>query len=178
VLYRPPASKLSVGVDWNRVQQRGFDQGFSMRDYRTQTGHVTAYWETPIPGVQAVASAGQYLASDKGVTLAVAKVFDNGSTMGVYATKTNVSAAQFGEGSFDKGIFWALPFDAFLTRSSVGTAKFLWTPLTRDGGAKLRRPIELYEESKWLSPTANRYRPASPAYGSSAPDDFKTDINK
>jgi hypothetical protein len=92
--------------------------------------------------------------------------------MGVYATKTNVSATQFGEGSFDKGIFWSLPFDALLTRSSKGSAKFLWTPLTRDGGAKLRRPIELYEETQWLSPNATRYQPASPEKGMSAPDDF------
>ena len=154
------------------MQQRDFAQGFLLSDYRAQTGHVTAYWETPMQGVQAALSAGQYLAGDKGMTLMVSKVFDNASTMGFYATKTNVSAKQFGEGSFDKGIFWSLPFDAFLTRSSKGSAKFIWTPLTRDGGAKLRRPLELYEETQWLSPNATRYQPAQPGRGMSAPDDL------
>lgn len=172
VMFRQPRSAWAFAVDWNSVRQRDFHQNFSMREYRANTGHVTAFWETPMQGVQVAVSAGQYLAGDKGVTLMTSKVFDNGSTMGVYATKTNVSATQFGEGSFDKGIFWSLPFDALLTRSSKGSAKFLWTPLTRDGGAKLRRPIELYEETQWLSPNATRYQPASPEKGMSAPDDF------
>jgi hypothetical protein len=172
LMYRQPGSRWAFGGDWNSVQQRDFAQGFLLRDYRAQTGHATAYWDTPMQGVQAALSAGQYLAGDKGMTLMVSKVFDNASTMGFYATKTNVSAAQFGEGSFDKGIFWSLPFDAFLTRSSKGSAKFIWTPLTRDGGAKLRRPLELYEETQWLSPNATRYQPATPVRGMSAPDDL------
>lgn len=172
LMYRQPGSRWAFGGDWNSVQQRDFAQGFLLRDYRAQTGHATAYWDTPMQGVQAALSAGQYLAGDKGMTLMVSKVFDNASTMGFYATKTNVSAAQFGEGSFDKGIFWSLPFDAFLTRSSKGSAKFIWTPLTRDGGAKLRRPLELYEETQWLSPNATRYQPATPGRGMSAPDDL------
>jgi len=172
LMYRQPGSRWALGGDWNSVRQRDFSQDFSWRDYRSQTGHVTAYWETPVHGVQAALSAGQYLAGDRGMTLMVSKVFDNASAMGFYATKTNVSAAQFGEGSFDKGIFWSLPFDAFLTRSSKGSAKFLWTPLTRDGGAKLRRPIELYEETQWLSPNATRYQPVKPQRGMSAPDDW------
>ena len=177
LMYRQPRSRWAFAVDWNSVHQRDFHQNFSLREYRANTGHVTAYWETPMQGVQVAVSAGQYLAGDKGVTLMTSKVFDNGSTMGVYATKTNVSSTQFGEGSFDKGIFWSLPFDALLTRSSKGSAKFLWTPLTRDGGAKLRRPIELYEETQWLSPNATRYQPAAPEKGMSAPDDFVERFN-
>lgn len=172
LMYRQPGSRWAFGGDWNSVRERDFAQGFSMRDYRAQTGHLTAYWETPIQGVQTALSAGQYLAGDRGMTLMLSKVFDNASMMGFYVTKTNVSASQFGEGSFDKGIFWSLPFDAFLTRSSKGSAKFMWIPLTRDGGAKLRRPIELYEETQWLSPNATRYQPAKPERGLSAPDDL------
>jgi hypothetical protein len=71
------------------VQQRDFAQGFLLRDYRAQTGHATAYWETSVQGVQAVLSAGQYLAGDKGMTLMVTKVFDNASAMSFYATWTS-----------------------------------------------------------------------------------------
>lgn len=63
--------------------------------------------------------------------------------MGAFATKTNVSAAQFGEGSFDKGIYVKIPFDAFLIRSSPTIGSFSYHPLSRDGGAMLSRQFPL-----------------------------------
>jgi hypothetical protein len=171
VLYRQPGSRWAVGVDINQVQQRAFEQDFNFRDYKAKTGHVTGYWVTPIEGVHASLSAGQYLAGDRGATLTVAKVFANGATMGAFASKTNVPAAVFGEGSFDKGIYWAIPFDAMLTSSSRSYANFTWKPLTRDGGAKVARPISLFNETAWLHPLANSYRPAPPHNDSVAPDD-------
>lgn len=68
--------------------------------------------------LQVTLQAGRYLAKDLGATLRVSRSFSNGSSMGAFATKTNVSAAQFGEGSFNKGMFWSVPFDAFMTRCS------------------------------------------------------------
>jgi len=82
-----------------------------------------------------------------------------------------VPAAVFGEGSFDKGIYWSFPFDAILTSSSRSSANFGWKPLTRDGGARVGRPVSLYVETQWLNPDAYRYRPAPPANARVAPDD-------
>lgn len=171
VLYRQPASRWAVGVDANQVRQRAFEQNFDFRDYKVNTGHVTTYWATPLEGVHASLAVGQYLAGDRGATLSVSKVFANGAVMGAYATKTNVPAAVFGEGSFDKGIYWGIPFDAFLTSSSRSFAKFGWSPLTRDGGARVGRPVNLYGETAWLSPLMNTYLPASPPNDAVAPDD-------
>jgi Exopolysaccharide biosynthesis protein YbjH/Capsule biosynthesis GfcC len=171
VLYRQPGSRWAVGVDVNEVRQRAFEQNFNFLDYKAKTGHVTGYWVTPVEGVHASLSAGQYLAGDKGATLTVSKVFANGAVMGAFATKTNVPAAVFGEGSFDKGIFWAIPFDAMLTSSSRYYANFTWKPLTRDGGAKVARPVSLFNETTWLSPLSNNYQPSPPDNDSVAPDD-------
>ena len=171
LLYRPRGSALAVGVDANRVQQRDFGQNFSMRDYKANTGHVTAYWETPWQGMLAALSVGQYLAGDKGATLKLTRTFDNGAAMGVFATKTNISAAQFGEGSFNKGVFWSIPFDAFMTSSSRLRATFNWVPLTRDGGAMLLRPYLLHNETAQLSPNATHYEPALPQQR--IPDDLR-----
>jgi len=162
VLYRPRGSALAVGVDMNRVQQRDFAQDFRLRDYKANTGHLTTYWETPWHGLVGALSVGQYLAGDRGVTLSVARTFRNGSAMGVFATKTNVSAQQFGEGSFNKGVFWSIPFDAFMTSSSRLRANFSWIPLTRDGGAMLARPYVLHGETGQLSPNATFFEPAQP----------------
>ncbi len=171
VLYRQPGSRWAAGLDVNHVKQRNFAQDFGFRDYAINTGHLTGYWITPFEGVHTSLSVGQYLAGDRGATMSVQKVFANGSSISAYATKTNVPAAVFGEGSFDKGIAWMIPFDAFLTSSSRYSAGWSWKPLLRDGGAKVGRPVNLFADTVWLSPNVKAHSPAKPDNDSVAPDD-------
>ena len=171
VLYRQPGSTWAVGLDVNRVQTRSFAQDFDFRPYQYSTGHLTAYWATPFEGVHASLSVGQYLAEDQGATLTLSKRFANGSIIGGFVTKTNVSAEEFGEGSFDKGIFWIVPFEAFLTSPSRFVAGFSWKPLTRDGGAKLVRPLNLHPQTQWVGSDAKAYAPAPPWNETVPPDD-------
>ncbi|MES2208456.1 MAG: YjbH domain-containing protein [Pseudomonadota bacterium] len=157
-LWRPNNSRLAIGIDANKVQQRAFEQNFDLRDYKTTTGHVTAYWDTGWQDILATVSAGKYLAGDKGVTVDIRKTFKNGVTMGVFATKTNASAQQFGEGSFNKGIYLTFPFDLLLTSYSDTKGTILWTPLTRDGGAKLNRSVNLYDYTRVKDPNALEFK--------------------
>jgi hypothetical protein len=143
-LYRPFGRRAAIGVDVNYARQRDFEQDFSFMDYHVITGHATLYLDTGVHDVLATLSVGRYLAGDSGATVQLAKTFRSGVTMGAFATKTNVSAQQFGEGSFDKGVFLSIPFDSLFTRSTPGGAYLLWKPLTRDGGAKLIRQDPLY----------------------------------
>ncbi|MDD5247887.1 MAG: YjbH domain-containing protein [Rhodocyclaceae bacterium] len=149
-LYRPWHSPFAFGVDLNHVAQRDFRQNFDLQNagaqtgYTVNTGHATLYWDTGWKSTHINLSAGQYLAGDRGVTVDVSRTFDNGVAVGAYATKTNVSAATFGEGSFDKGIYVSIPFDAILPFSSPSVGHFNWSPLTRDGGARLDRAAPLY----------------------------------
>ena len=161
-LYRPFASKFAFGIDANWVRQRDFDQKFSMLDpaYSVFTGHGTLYWNTGWNGVQVQASAGRYLAGDIGATLEMSRRFKNGLVLGAFATKTNISAAQFGEGSFDKGLFVSIPFDAMLTRTTSQIANFTWRPLLRDGGAKLARRETLFNLTATRDPALFEQRPA------------------
>ena len=158
-LYRPWRSRMAIGVDFNHVRQRDFEQDFGLRDYKVNTGHATLYWDTGWNGVLAKLSAGQYLAGDRGVTIDISRRFDNGVVLGAYVTKTNVSARQFGEGSFDKGIYLSIPFDALLPRSNKFTANFAWAPLVRDGGARLARIHPLYEMTSARDPSAYKFAP-------------------
>jgi membrane-associated phospholipid phosphatase len=144
-LYRPWQSKLAIGVDVNRVRQRDFLQNLSFRDYTVNTGHATLYWDTAWNDLQVKLSAGRYLAGDTGFTLDMKRVFANGTAIGAWATKTNVSAQQFGEGSFDKGVYVNIPFDVMLPKSAPGLANLVWNPLTRDGGARLNRSFSLFD---------------------------------
>lgn len=159
-LYRPWNSHVAFGIDLNRVRQREFDQHFAVRDHEVTTGHATLYWHTGWQNTLVKLSAGQYLAGDRGVTVDIARRFDNGVEMGVFATKTDVSAEEFGEGSFDKGIYLRIPFDAMLPFTSARSADIIWRPLTRDGGAMLSRTLRLFDLTRMRDRHAGRYAPA------------------
>jgi len=161
-LYRPFGARTTFGVDLNYARQRDFEQDFGFMDYSVVTGHATLYLDTGWRDVLATISAGRYLAGDVGATVQVSRVFRNGVTMGAFATKTNVSAQQFGEGSFDKGVFLTIPFDALFTKSTSGVAHLQWKPLTRDGGAKLIRQDPLYTVTTVRDYRTLWYQPANP----------------
>lgn len=144
VMYRPTGEHYAIGFDANWVKQRDFEQDFGFRRYQVATGHLTGYLDTGFHDVTASASVGRYLAGDFGVTLDLSRKFANGVRMGAWATKTNVSAKEFGEGSFDKGIYFSIPFDLMSQRSSPSRANVVWQPLYRDGGARLGRRYNLY----------------------------------
>ncbi len=153
-LYRRYGSRWAVGMDLNWVRQRDYDQLFDFRDYDVVTGHGTFYYELPFYNLLASVSAGRYLAKDKGVTFNLSRRFDNGVRIGAFATKTNVSAAEFGEGSFDKGVYISLPLDLFFTKSRRRFASFAWRPLTRDGGQRVGVGKRLYGYTVSSSPGA------------------------
>lgn len=145
LLYRPLGESWAIGADANWVRQRGFDQDFSFRGYHVATGHLTGYFNFGPPRLLLKLSYGRYLAGDWGTTIDISRIFRNGVRMGAYATFTNVSSKQFGEGSFDKGIYLSIPFDLILPSSHRSNAFLLWQPLLRDGGAQLGRRYQLYD---------------------------------
>ncbi|MCH7376434.1 YjbH domain-containing protein [Aeromonas sp. MR19] len=145
VLYRPYGQTWAVGVDANWVKQRDWNNTLKMADYDVMTGHVTAYWQLPfMSNVTAKVAVGQYLAGDKGATLDFSKRFDSGVILGGYATFTDVSADEYGEGSFTKGIYVTIPFDLMLLKPTTAKGSIGWVPLTRDGGQMLSRKSGLY----------------------------------
>jgi len=145
VLYRPLDSRWAVGVDANYVRQRDWDNMMKFNDYKAPTGHITGYWQPEfVDNVLLKMSVGQYLAKDKGVTVDLSKRFNSGVLVGVYATKTNVSADEYGEGDFTKGFYISIPLDLFTVTPNRGRAQVNWTPLTRDGGQMLGRKYQLY----------------------------------
>ena len=67
-----------------------------------------------------------------------AAAFSNGMQFGFFASFTDVSKEEFGEGAFDKGIFFNIPiFGNF--------ASYSWRPLTKDPGQKLIRKNTLHD---------------------------------
>jgi len=143
ILYRPFDHNYAVGLTLHNVRQREYRQRFGFRDYKTTTGHLTFYNDWP-KNISSSISVGKYLAGDSGVTLDLSRGFKTGFRVGVFATKTNLSAEEFGEGSFDKGFYFSIPTDVFYSYYQTGNIPFGLHPLTKDGGAKLLVNNSLY----------------------------------
>lgn len=149
VLYRPYGQTWALGLDGNYVQQRDWENTLQLADYKVATGHLTAYWELPyIDDTLAQISVGRYLAKDIGTTINLSRKFDSGVVAGVFATFTDVSAEEYGEGSFNKGVYFTIPFDFLQVRPTVRQGTISWIPLTRDGGQMLSKKYGLYTISK------------------------------
>ncbi|SDE59755.1 Exopolysaccharide biosynthesis protein YbjH [Ruegeria marina] len=145
LLWKPVNSLLGLGVELNYALKRDYNQRLGFRDYRVFTGHASAYMDFG-NGLHGQVDVGRYLAGDVGATFAMDRIFANGWSVGAFFTLTNVSAAEFGEGSFDKGIRFSMPLGWFLgkpSRKSMGT---VIRPIQRDGGARLTVPGRLYGE--------------------------------
>jgi hypothetical protein len=153
LLYREVDSNLAYGIDVNYVQQRDYTNDFGFLDYKTLTGHASVYWRPEIlKDTQIALSAGRFLAGDTGVNVDFAKRFDSGIVVGAYAAITNVSAEEYGEGSFTKGFYLSIPFDLFVLKPAKGQGKFPWIPIARDGGQMLSRPVKLIDTTEIRSP--------------------------
>lgn len=143
-LYRPFGKNYGFGLEAWRVRQRDFKQNLDFRDYETSTGHVTFYYREPKTGVIIRLKGGKYLARDSGYTLDVARRFETGMSVGAFFSRTDISKQEFGEGAFDKGIYFTIPIDFFST--SYITRGFAWglRPVTRDGASFLTHALPLW----------------------------------
>lgn len=138
-LWFDPSRNYAMGFEVFDVTKRDYKLRFGTLDYENITGHLNFYYRNyyAIP-FDAKISIGEYLAGDFGSTFELSRTFKSGIKFGIFATNTDVSAEQFGEGSFDKGIFFDIPIFGNLINYS-------WRPLTKDPGQKLIRKNSLHD---------------------------------
>ena len=135
------------------MRQRGYDKSFKHLDYQTATGFASVYWASPFFNLDIAMHAGKYLAKDVGATFEIRRTFNNGWMVGLWATRTNVAAGDFGEGSFDKGMFFKIPFDGLFGRNTRAGYKARIRPIQRDGGQRL----EDFSANIWWDTRGARY---------------------
>lgn len=138
-LYFKQNTNYAYGFEVFNVRKRDYDWGFGHLDYENLTYSANLYYRNygSIPFDMKI-SAGEYLAGDFGSTIEFKRQFSNGVSFGVFATFTDVSTEQFGEGSFDKGITFNIPiYGNFIN--------YTWRPLTKDPGAKIIRKNSLHD---------------------------------
>ena len=137
-LWSDQSTPYSIGFEIYEVQKRDYDLRFGLMDYKNVTSHINLYYNNNyLVPFDLHFSFGEYLAGDLGYTFDISRKFDNGILMGAFFTKTDVSAELFGEGSFDKGVYFSIPL-------SSEWFNFTWRPLTKDPGAKLIKKDNIY----------------------------------
>lgn len=144
LLWKRANSPFALGIEVNYVKQRDFEQLFGFQDYDVLSGHISAYLDVG-NNYHAQFDVGRYLAGDVGATLSLDREFANGWKVGMFATLTDVSAEDFGEGSFDKGIRLEVPLTWGIGTPSRKTIPATLRPLSRDGGARLNVEGRLYD---------------------------------
>jgi hypothetical protein len=165
VLYEPHAQRWAIGATFNGLQQRGFEKNFELLDYSAVTGFVSFYYASPWYNVDVAIHAGRYLARDKGATFEARRTFDNGFSIGGFFTRTDVPAELFGEGSFDKGLYFKIPFNGIFPGNSKSSYAAIMRPLERDGG----RRLEDFSGSLWYARRSVRYDALSNNIGRMVP---------
>ncbi|HCE4655948.1 TPA: YjbH domain-containing protein [Vibrio parahaemolyticus] len=174
-LYRPHGANWAIGADVNVISQRDPQSYFGVYDEKWQyvpeygrpfqvvdkgfTGFVSGYYYPQWDFLQDLmiqVDVGQFLAGDIGTQVNVSKQFKSGVIAGAFASISDLSADEFGEGSFTKGFYISIPFDIMTVKPSNNRAFFSWQPLTRDGGQKLGRKYSLIELTDERNPWYQR----------------------
>lgn len=144
VLYRPFDRNWAIGAEIWSVKQREYEMLFDFLDYETVTGHINFYYKEPISQVIFTMRGGRFLAKDSGINFDFSRRFPSGVRIGAYFTRTDISKAEFGEGSFDKGFYFHIPVDIFFSKYTSGYTGFGLRPLTRDGAAFISHSHHLW----------------------------------
>lgn len=148
VLYLPSSARwgADLAVDW--VKQRNHEGlGFSFYNYDTVTSIASLHYRLPL-GVTATARAGRFLAKDEGVRYELKRRFASGWEVGMWYTRTNgndiTSPGSPGSPYYDKGIYLSVPLNTLLTKDTHAVAPMSLAPWTRDVGAMVVSPLDLY----------------------------------
>lgn len=123
------------------------------------TGHLTTYYTPDWAFLESTLfkiSAGKFLGGDIGARVDFSKQFKSGVIAGVYAVFTDLTADEYGEGSYNKGFYVSIPFDIMTVKPSTNRAILNWEPITRDGGQMLRKKHQLYDRTDARSPWSQR----------------------
>lgn len=175
LLYRPKNSSWAIGADVNLISQRDPQSYFGVYSDDLQnvpkygdpfyvidkgfTGFLSGYyypqWEF-MSDLMLQVDVGQFLGGDVGTQINISKQFKSGVITGFYASITDLTTEEFGEGSFTKGFYLSIPYDIMTVKPSNNRANFSWQPITRDGGQKLSRKYNLIQLTDERNPWYQR----------------------
>jgi Exopolysaccharide biosynthesis protein YbjH len=157
-LYYPVKANWAVGFQAATVWKRNYEGIFFQKKIRKLQGtkptfidfigvqyFLDLYYDYKPLNVDLRFSFGQFLAKDKGVRMDLARTFPSGLRIGGWYTFTTAKDFVNRKRYYDKGVFFSLPLDIFMPKSSrtrIGYAMAAWL---RDIGAVAETGKQLYQ---------------------------------
>lgn len=147
LLYLPKVGDWATDLSVEYARQRDYDGG-GFLDYDTVTALVALHYRVPAHGLTLTARAGRFLARDSGVRFEVSRRFRSGFDCGLWYTLTDgndtTGPGTPGSPYHDKGVFLSIPLSLTLPYDSQARGSFSLAPWSRDVGAMIRFPVDLY----------------------------------
>ncbi len=140
--------RLGVGLESQYVKKRALDSQFKAKDgypeYHTAFLNLhSLLW--PRQGIELGVKIGRFLGGDEGVRVDLSRTFKY-FTLGAWVTATDTSdfVADYNRGYEDKGIYFSMPLSIFFDSDVAGRINYILRPWTRDPGATVAQPRQLY----------------------------------
>ncbi len=155
VLYRPWGKNWAAGFEAADVIKRDYEMPLNLGfiDVSRPTAHINFYYEFPNTDLTLHASAGQYLAGDRGGSFSIKNRFLNGSTLEAFITATNYKDPDVygGESNFYSGLRFSLPLGSLKYIPDGSGIEVNASALGRDTGQRLETAHTLYDMTEPLS---------------------------
>ncbi len=147
ILWLPAKGNWATDLSLEYARQRDYD-GLGLLDYDTVTALAALHYRVPSMGLTFTGRGGRFLARDSGVRVEVNRRFRSGFVAGAWYTVTDgndyTGPGTPGNPYNDKGVFLSVPLSVGLPYDSRSRASFSIAPWTRDVGAMIRFPGDLY----------------------------------
>jgi len=155
ILTFPGKGSFAFGVesDWVKKRVPGSTLAvYDDKDYYTVFGNL--YYRFKPLKITMRAQYGRFLGADVGWRFEARREYSNGLVIGAWYTFTDTDhfLTEDNRGYNDKGIFMRLPAQMFSIRETRTRYHYSLTPWTRDVGAMVDHPSELYETGADLMP--------------------------
>lgn len=152
ILYRPPRSRLALGIDMWQVMRRSGDTPLNLGILAGSmtTGHLNAWYDIPRHDITVKARAGRFLAGDIGVSLGVEKHFDNGAILkGATSISNRADFDVFGGTTHAyHALTLSLPLGSLRLIPEGSTIKTRIAPFGRNTAQSINAPTNLYDMSE------------------------------
>ncbi len=155
ILYRPFKSPFAIGAEiWNLSKRDPFTPlAAGALDQSSVTGHLNLYYDVPDTEITTFVKAGRFIGGDVGVNAGAQMHLASGMNLKGYVTATNAGDKDvFGsDRNLIAGLQLSVPLGdiPFVPQGSEARVKI--APFTRDDGAMVDKPVDLYSVTEPMS---------------------------
>lgn len=144
--------RFALGTELTYARKRDPDSLFGLKDFSAVTPLLNGYVYVPEMDTTLQASAGRFLAGDKGVRFQITRHLRGGSVFLWYTKTDTTKFAGPNKDYSDKGIGFVLPIRVFKNYDCQGSYAYSLSPWSRDVGQEVSQVYGLYDFIREFTP--------------------------